>query len=123
LRSFASFRDEAIEKQLRLIDYVQESLICKEEPESHDETINFITTEALLSESIEQLPNEYTTEYLEDIEDELTTESIAIEERIKKEPKKFYKRALCGLCGNSYYKDQLQRHIDKVHHKVKRYFW
>lgn len=111
-----------IEKQLRLIDYVQESLICKEEPESHDETINFITTEALLSESIEQIPNEYTTEYLEDIEDEVT-ESIAIEERIKKEPKKFYKRALCGLCGNSYYKDQLQRHIDKVHHKVKRYFW
>lgn len=36
--------------------------------------------------------------------------------------KKHYKRALCGLCGNSYYKDQLQRHIDKVHYKVKRFF-
>lgn len=53
--------------------------------------------------------------------------------------KKHYKRALCGLCGNSYYKDQLKRHIDvglhnlnpatasqdislfqKVHYKVKR---
>lgn len=26
--------------------------------------------------------------------------------------KKNYKRAICGLCGNSYYKDQLQRHKD-----------
>lgn len=25
---------------------------------------------------------------------------------------KAYKRAQCGLCGNFYYKDQLQRHID-----------
>lgn len=110
---------------MRLIDFVQESMLTyKDEPESQDETMSYIATD-VLTDSLEQLPNDsYMTEYLEDVEEdeEVATEIIAIETNIKKEPKKFYKRALCGLCGNSYYKDQLQRHIAKVHHKVKRYF-
>lgn len=107
---------------MRIIKYVEETttIFYKEEPQ--EEEINYIATEVLLSDSLEQ-PLEYTAEYLEEeIEEEIANVSIKIEQKIKKEPKKFYKRAVCRICGGTYYKDQLKRHIDKVHHKIKRYF-
>lgn len=44
--------------------------------------------------------------------DDYTVVVLAETTQTQKQPKKYYKRALCGLCGNSYLKDQLQRHID-----------
>lgn len=92
---------------MRLIDFViaqQESLKLAEDP-----VINF--KEELNSEH--DFEDIMVTEYLEDvIEEEAYDEEVKVEDFIKKEPKKFHKKALCGLCGKNYYKDQLQRHID-----------
>lgn len=107
MRNFAAFRDASIQKQLKLIEHVQAEAYdtCKQEPEVESVTYDE-----------DDFANYITTEYLEDIEEEeepeVVEEALQDETKIKKEPKKYYKRALCGLCGNSYYKDQLQRHID-----------
>jgi hypothetical protein len=79
------------------------------------------------------IPEETTesVEYEEEIVEERLDEDFAQQylqqldknrSKVMRTPKKVYKRANCGICGNSYYKDQLQRHIDKVHYKVKRFF-
>ena len=100
---------------MRLIDFV----IASNEPTSkielaEDPVINF-KEELNFEEDI------IVTEYLEDvIEEEADEEEVEVVEFIKTKPKKVHKKALCGLCGKSYYKDVLQRHIDKVHFKVKR---
>lgn len=91
----------------------------KVEPEqTEDDYSMFISTEYLEAlqenESVESRDQQYEEEQYEYVKQEKLVKNRIL--------KKHYKRAQCGLCGNFYYKDQLQRHIDKVHYKVKRFF-
>lgn len=78
-----------------------EDINLKEELSNELDFDDIIVTEYLEEDANEEGQDDEEEDKLEDF--------IKIE---SKEPKKLYKRALCGLCGKNYYKDQLQRHID-----------
>lgn len=89
-----------------------EQMSIKVEPEqAEDDYSMFISTEYLEAlqenESIESRDQQYEDEQYEYVKQERLVKNRIL--------KKHYKRAQWGLCGNFYYKDQLQRHIDKVH--------
>ncbi|KAL7023230.1 hypothetical protein ACKWTF_012523 [Chironomus riparius] len=145
LRNFSSIKKDLVFKQMSLIQFVEgiEEVQTEQLDTSYsdnnikDETLNDsaqIKTEHYEEAETEDFANFVSPEYLEniqEIENDQTREydqfcSLDLDNSFSSKDvsktKKFYKRALCGLCGNSYYKDQLQRHIDKVHYKVKRFF-
>lgn len=108
-------------------ELVKDELI---EPETNPDDVKIkIENEDL--DDFSMFPTEYLDSYQEGSEEESYTAyqtstflepSTEKHAKKRKSAKKPYKRAMCGLCGNSYYKDQLQRHIDKVHYKIKRFF-
>lgn len=136
MRKISEFRRDLLIKQTTLNALVTDS--AKEYEEIYEESSvkNEITTQVEVKEEPDTVEDDYhmfiSTEYLETLQENGTLqedpqyaeEKYEYTERLVKSRilKKHYKRAQCGLCGNFYYKDQLQRHIDKVHYKVKRFF-
>lgn len=123
LRSISNFRRELIFKQTSLYEFVEGncSIGLIEQVETIEDIVPSIKSEiidpvVIKSEHVEPADfSMYSSEYVYEAEDEshmFQAEDLCDEQPVVKEPKKHYKRALCGLCGNSYYKDQLQRHID-----------
>jgi hypothetical protein len=111
-----------------------EKVEIKMEQQDVEDYSTFISTEYLETlQEDEETGGDYGDNYAEDEEfSYVKRERVFKSEDVKmKAMKKHYKRfvavgrvlevvlsfrlcfrALCGLCGNSYYKDQLQRHID-----------
>lgn len=142
MRSFSAFRKEIVSKQTVLngIEEVEENAY-EETKEDGLENVVVKFEESAKDDEAQYASSNYEQAEFYVMQDESTEDNEeVIEERLDEDfdqkiifqitassnklqpPKKTYKRAPCGLCGNFYYKDQLQRHIDKVHHKVKRYF-
>lgn len=143
MRSFSAFRKEIISKQTVLngIEEIEENIyeenkeatienfVVKFEERVKDEVTQYASSNYEEQAEFYVMHDESTEDNEEIIEERLDEDfaqkiiyQITDGSKEKQPPKKSYKRAPCGLCGNSYYKDQLQRHIDKVHYKVKRYF-
>jgi len=137
LKQFSIFRNSAIAKQLSLTDFVDGSdnlqdnaqhlleeyediKIKTEVAEDQNETqfaINFCPTEYLEEDANDT--NSYDQTEQNELDCKFTVIKLHRSSSSSKRKhsnsytqKKEYKRALCTLCGNSYYKDQLQRHID-----------
>ena len=126
MRSISLFRKDLIFKQLSLYETV--ASLYFDEPKEQDQEFIYeelknesegnveIKVEAVCENDYEL--NTFSPEYVEEEENLYETEQFAEESLESKQfkrvggSKKIYKRALCGLCGNSYCKDQLQRHID-----------
>lgn len=129
------------EEELELVKHeAEENVVIKAEPdcEVHEDYSMFINTEyleGLQDEVVDASGEEFQGEEFAYVKAEKGSYASAYprskgmkkhykrfegSKAIKNLLKIFFYRALCGLCGNSYYKDQLQRHIDKVHYKVKR---
>ncbi|CRL06415.1 CLUMA_CG019612, isoform A [Clunio marinus] len=114
-------RDTQLPQDVSIKSIKDESLEVKIEPKNEDEYAEYITTEYLENIQYENDAYQFQTE------EYVLTDGMADEKHVnsrgrRKTSKIQYKRALCGICSNYYYKDQLQRHIDKVHYKIKR-FW
>lgn len=152
LRSFSAFRKDVVTKQNALSLFVEghecnyeetareevqyedfelnidaegdvkvESTNCEQNPtyESYEQEAEYLFIPMEETEEVEEVIEERLDE---DFEQKYILQLPNETKSISRTTKKVYKRANCGLCGNSYYKDQLQRHIDKVHYKIKRFF-
>jgi hypothetical protein len=141
LRTFSTFRKDLVFKQLSLLQFVEGVDEEDDQQQQQQQEITY-ATETITNEFMEvktetfeeeqqTLTDDYTNfvsaEYLEGFTEEAVIECVEHESgefyaaetvasgsarKVQSRTKKFYKRALCGLCGKNYYKDQLQRHID-----------
>lgn len=121
LRSIWNFRKELIFKQTNLYAHVDGDDSYEQIEASEDLVPSIkheITDPVVVKSEHGSEPAEDFSMYSEFVYEHEESSHLfqAEEEEEEKAPtqilKKHYKRAPCGICGNSYYKDQLQRHID-----------
>lgn len=125
MRNLCAFRKDLIFKQHGLYSYVESEPLIEFEIEEDmpikNESSDLVEEIKLEDDSYaggcynSMVAIEYFESVNEDGEEHLSYEAVRNnykKNRKEKGSKKNYKRAICGLCGNSYDAVTLQRHID-----------